>query len=104
MDEDGKLVREAKTEIIVPKMPGIHIEYAGRPDYASSQGSPGINPDHLITCSLQWNDRTQNVRINDEFVIGSYTYRVINVSMVEVQMDGKHGTLVMNARRIAGGD
>lgn len=104
VDEDGKLVREAKTEIIVPKIPGIHIEYAGRPDYAPSQGSPGINPDHLITCSLQWNDHTKNVKINDEFVIGNYTYRVINVSMVEVQIDGKYGTLVMNARRIAGGD
>lgn len=103
-DDNGMLVQPASKEIIVPKMPGIHIEYAGRPDYAAAQGQPGINPDHLITCSLQWNDKTSKVRVNDEFVIGNFTYRVVNVSMVEVQIDGKHGTLVQNARRVAGGE
>lgn len=102
-DKTGILIKEAYKKIIVEKMPGIHVEYAGRPDYAAAQGQPGINPDHLITCSLQWNEQTKNILVNDEFVIGEYTYRVVNVSMVEIQIDQKHGTLVLNARRVAGG-
>lgn len=103
VDTDGILVEEAHQEIIAHKIPGIHVEYAGRPDYAAAQGQPGINADHLITCSVQWNAETRNIRVNDEFVIGDYTYRVINVSLVEIQIDEKYGTLVLNARRVAGG-
>lgn len=92
VDENGFVLQEGRREVIAPRIPGIHVEYAGRPDYAASQGQPGINADHLITCSIQWNEYTQNIRVNDEFVIGNYTYRVINISMAEVQIDGKYGT------------
>ena len=45
-DERGLLLEEAHYEVIAASIPCIHTEYAGRPDYATSQGTPGINADH----------------------------------------------------------
>lgn len=84
-------------------MPCIHSEYAGRPDYADSQGTPGVHADHLITVYLQWNSKTKNIMIDDEFVLGNYTYRVINVSIAEVQINQEYGVLTLNAKRVTGG-
>lgn len=102
-DARGMLISEATTEVIAPSIPCIHTEYAGRPDYMASQGNPGINADHLITVNMQWNSKTQNIQINDEFKLGAFMYRVINVSIAEVQIDHEYGVLTLNAKRIAGG-
>ena len=102
-DARGMQVVPAHTEIIAPAIPCIHAEYAGRPDFAAAQGMPGVHGDHLITINLQWNDKTKEIRIDDEFVLGTYTYRVVNVSIAEVQIDQKYGVLTLNARRVAGG-
>ena len=102
-DEFGMLIDTPPREIIVPSIPCVHAEYAGRPDYAASQGQPGINADHLISLQLQWNSHTKNIRVNDEFTIGAYTYRVINVSIAQVNIDQSYGIIDLNARRVAGG-
>lgn len=102
-DEDGILIREAGREVVVPSIPCIHSLYAGRPDYASAQGQPGINADHLLTVQLQWNDKTKNIRVNDEFVIGAFTYRVVDMSIAQVDITQTHGVVDLNARRVAGG-
>lgn len=64
---------------------------------------PGIHADHLISVYLQWNDKTKNIQVNDEFIIGAYTYRVINTSIAEVHIDQERGILTLHAKRIAGG-
>ena len=102
-DEDGYLIEESGREIIAPPIPCVHVEYAGRPDYAATQGTPGIHADHLISVYLQWNPKTKNIRINDEFEIGSFTYRVINISIAEVHIDQGFGILTLHAKRVAGG-
>ena len=102
-DSKGFLIQEAGRKVVVPSIPGIHTEYAGRPDYMASQGQPGIHPDHLITCSLQWNGTTKEIQINDEFQLGVFTYRVINISIAEVDISQENGVLILNARRVAGG-
>lgn len=102
-DINGFVINEAGWDIIVPDLPCVHTEYAGRPDYALSQGAAGIAPDHLITVSLQWNKLTRLIQVNDRFKIGDFTYRVINVSMAEVDIDREHGVLILNAKRVAGG-
>lgn len=102
-DKNGYLIHDAKREIIVPSIPCIHSLYAGRPDYASAQGQPGINADHLLTVQLQWNDKTKNIRVNDEFVIGAFTYRVVDISIAQVDITRTHGVIDLNARRVAGG-
>ena len=102
-DENAMLIREAGKEIIVPSIPCNHSLYAGRPDYASAQGQPGINADHLLTVQIQWNAMTKNIRVNDEFIIGAYTYRIIDVSIAQVNIEKTHGIIDLNAKRIAGG-
>lgn len=102
-DDRGMLIVPAHTEIIAPMIPCIHTEYAGRPDYAAAPGVPGINADHLITVHVQWNDHTKNILLNDEFTLGVFTYRVINISIAEVHIDQEYGILTLNAKRVAGG-
>ena len=101
--EDGYLLNDNGRTIIVPSIPIVHTEYAGRPDFSVTQGQPGMVPDHLITVNLQWNKYTKNIFLDDEFVIGDFTYRVINISIAEVNIDKDYGVLVQNAKRVAGG-
>lgn len=103
VDEYGYLIEPGGRKVVVPEIPIVHIEYAGRPDYSAIQGNPGLAPDHLITVNMQWNRYTKNIFLDDEFVIGDFTYRVINISIVEVNIDKDHGVLVLNAKRVAGG-
>lgn len=103
VDENGHLLTPGGKRVVVPEIPIVHSEYAGRPDYMASQGNPGINADHLITCNMQWNNSTKGIKIDDEFLLGSFTYRVINISIAEVTIDKEYGVLTINAKRIAGG-
>lgn len=104
VDENGFLIKAAEDEIIAGDIPGVHAEYAGRPDYSMAQGMPGIHADHLITCYVQWNSQTRNININDHFDINGFAYRVINISTAEVHIDGEYGVLTLHAKRVAGGD
>jgi hypothetical protein len=89
--------------VVVPGIPISHQEYAGRPDFSGSSGQAGMHPDHLISVYCQWNDTTKMLKLEDEFVIGDFTYRIINISLAEVQIDRDHGVLTINAKRVAGG-
>lgn len=102
-DEYGYLISAGGRRAIAPQIPISHSEYAGRPDYSGASLQAGMHPDHLITVSVQWNPTTKQIRLDDEFVIGSFTYRVMNVSLAEVQIDRDHGILTINAKRVAGG-
>lgn len=102
-DEEGYLVEEGGYKVIVPPIPISHAEYAGRPDFSSASGQPGMHADHLITVSLQYNDTTKKINLDDRFMIGEFTYRVINVSIAEVNIDKEYGVLILNAKRVAGG-
>ena len=99
LDENAFLVKEAGRKIIVPSIPCVHSLYAGRPDYSAAQGQPGINADHLLTVQIQWNETTKNIRVNDQFV----TYRVVDVSIAQVNINRTHGIIDLNAKRVAGG-
>ena len=101
--QDGFLIEEGGRHIVAPLIPCVHIEYAGRPDYSARQGEPGLAPDHLITVYTQWNSRTKRIFLDDEFVIGTFTYRVVNISIAEVNIDQDYGILTLNAKRVAGG-
>ena len=102
LDSQGYLIAEAHDEVIAPEIPCVFSEYTGRPDYATSYNTPGINPDHLLTVQVQWNDRTSQLRMGDEFRLHHSTYRVVDVVTTEVDMDGQFGILNLMARRVAG--
>ena len=103
VDEKGYLLEEGGWKPICPGLPVSHSEYAGRPDYSGASMQAGMHPDHLITVYCQWNEATRKVRLDDEFVIGDFTYRVMNISLAEVKVDKDHGVLTINAKRVAGG-
>ena len=104
VDEAGYLIEPGGRRVVVPLIPVSHQEYAGRPDYSINTAQPGTTPDHLITVSLQWNSTTKNIKLDDEFIIGDFTYHVINISIAEVQVDKEYGVLTLNAKRVAGGE
>lgn len=103
IDDDGTELDENGMEIIAKDMPCSHSEYAGRPDYELVQGTPGLSPDHLISCYTQWNEQTKKIRINDQCVIGAYTYRVVSVYTAEINIQKTAGMLNMHLKRVAGG-
>ena len=102
-DEKGFILQEGGRRPVAASLPINHTEYAGRPDYSGASLQAGMHPDHLITVSCQWNPTTRQIRLDDEFVIGDFTYRVMNISLAEVQIDKDYGVLVLNAKRVAGG-
>lgn len=102
-DDAGYLIEAGGMKPYITQLPISHSEYAGRPDFSGSTGQPGIHPDHLISVYCQWNKTTRQIRLDDEFVLGDFTYRVINVSLAEVQIDKDYGVLTLNAKRVAGG-
>ena len=103
VDSKGFVVEPGGRKAIAPGLPVNHTEYAGRPDYSGASLQAGMHPDHLITVTCQWNKTTRQIRLDDEFVLGDFTYRVMNISLAEVQIDRDYGVLVLNAKRIAGG-
>lgn len=100
--KDGRLDQPEHDEIIAPTIPALLSEYAGRPDYSVAENMPGINPDMLSICQVQYNDVTKNIRINDQFKWGPFTYRVINITYTEVAITGETGILGFNMRRVGG--
>ena len=103
VDSKGFIIQEGGRRPVAAGLPINHTEYAGRPDYSGASLQAGMHPDHLITISCQWNPTTRQIRLDDELVIGDFTYRVMNISLAEVQIDKDYGVLVLNAKRVAGG-
>lgn len=103
VDEKGFVIRPGGRRPVAAGLPINHTEYAGRPDYSGASQQAGMHPDHLITVTCQWNKTTRQIRLDDEFILGDFTYRVMNISIAEVQVDKDWGVLVLNAKRVAGG-
>lgn len=103
VDDKGYLIEEGGRRALCPGLPVSHNEYAGRPDYSGASQQAGMHPDHLITVYCQWNPATRQIRLDDEFVIGDFTYKIMNISLAEVQVDKDYGVLTLNAKRVAGG-
>jgi len=102
-DEKGYLIEPGGRRPVCPGLPVSHQEYAGRPDYSGASGQAGMHPDHLITVQCQWNPTTRKIRLDDQFILGDFTYKVMNISLAEVQIDRDFGILTLNAKRVAGG-
>ena len=104
VDDRGFLIEEAHEETIVPPIPCVFAEYAGRPDYMTNYNSPGVSADHLLTVQVQWNERTKQLRTSDEFVLLHSKYRVVDIVGTELDISQEHGILNLMARKVAGED
>lgn len=102
-DRRGFVTVPEYDEIILYEHPATMTPYAGRPDYASAAGTPGINPDSLMTCQVQFNEKTKLIEVNNEFIHGGFTYRIIDINWTEVDYNCTHGIINFHCKRVAGG-
>lgn len=103
VDERGYLVHEAGQRVIAEDMPCNGYTYDGRPEYSSHAGSPGITPNALRILSVQYNKKTKNLRIDDEFIWGAEAYVIVDINLVDLDISGEYGVLVLQAKKKAGG-
>lgn len=89
--------------VIVDSIPVNAYRYDGRPEYPSVSATPGVTPNALTIMSMQYNEYTRNIRINDEFIWGFETYRVIDIDRMGLNIGGKRGVIRLQCNKVAGG-
>lgn len=104
VDSLGYLVLPAHNDVIAPEIPAAASLYYGRPEYQVSVNVPGILADNIAMVQAQWNPSTMNIKINDEFIWGNYTYRVVDVNFSEVDIDMQYGLVNLTGRKVAGSE
>lgn len=105
-DEDGFLIRNKRQDgydVIVPSMPCNAYRYDGRPEYVTVSATPGTVANALTLMTIQYNDKTKNIHVNDVFDWGDETYRIIDIDRVGVDISGEFGTLKLQAKKAEGG-
>ena len=109
-DDEGYRIKQTnnmrvdrKWEEVVPRIPANAYRYDGRPEYTIVSGTPGAVPGALTLMTVQYNERTKNIRVDDIFDWGDETYRIVDVDRVGIHLSGEHGTLKLQARKAEGG-
>lgn len=102
-DEEGYLINEEGWDTIVDDLPSNAYRYDGRPEYSAVSGTPGVTPNALTLLTVQYNDKTKNIRINDRFTWGNETYEVVDVNRIGVSLDETSGCITLQAKKAAGG-
>ena len=88
---------------IVERLPCNAYRYDGRPEYVAVSGTPGATANALTLMTVQFNHRTRDIRIDDEFTWGNETYQIVDVNRVGIDIFSQHGTLKLQAKKKAGG-
>lgn len=104
VDSDGYLVSEGGDVAISEDLPCNAYRYDGRPEYSSVSGAPGVVPNALTIVTVQYNDKTANLKINDEFVWANEEYIVIDINYVGIDLINGRGTMTIQAKKKAGGE
>lgn len=105
-DEDGYLMSTPGTsgwQIVVPSIPCNAFRYDGRPEYVVVSGAPGAVPNALTRITVQYNSATKRIHIGDKYKWGDETYEIIDVSRVGINLISQSGTLMLQAKKAAGG-
>lgn len=104
-DADGFVRRGSSSGYIniVDRLPCNAYRYDGRPEYVTVAGTPGTTPNALTIMTVQYNPKTKNIKINDEFDWGKDTYRIIDIDRVGVDITEQFGTLKLQVKKKEGG-
>lgn len=102
-DDLGYLVEPEGERSIFEKLPANAYRYDGRPEYSAVSGTPGISPNALTQLTIQYNDLTKNIRIDDRFVWIDEIYTIVDINYVGVNEIHGSGTIVVQAKKAAGG-
>lgn len=104
-DDDGYRIKdEDRNKTIADSIPCNAYRYDGRPDFSAISHTPGIVPNALTILSVQYNEQTANIRVDDQFFWEEYEYIVVDVSHVGVKLNNKCGVLTIQAKKKAGGE
>ena len=105
-DDEGYRIDDTQAEgfeEIVPPIPCNAYRYDGRPAYTIVSGTPGAVPESLTIMTVQYNEYTKNIHIDDVFEWGEETYRIVDINRVGIHLSGRHGTLKLQAKKAEGG-
>ena len=103
-DEDGIYHEEEEDydKIIVDELPANAYRYDGRPEYVAISGTPGASPNALTLMTVQYNEKTKNIRIDDEFLWGNEKYHIVDINRVGININGGYGVLALQAKKKPG--
>jgi len=104
-DENGYRIKDADRKVtIAESIPCNAYRYDGRPDFSAISHTPGIVPNALTIISVQYNDETKNLKVDDEFTWEQDEYIIIDVGYVGVRLRKDGGVITLQAKKKAGGD
>ena len=102
VDDLGFVVQDLDDWItICEPVPANAYKYDGRPEYSAIFGTPGIVANSLTLMTVQLNEQTKNIKVDDRFIWGADEYTIIDVNYVGVGLDDA-GTLKIQAKKTAG--
>lgn len=105
-DDDGYKINDdsgPRDIVIVPPIPCNAYRYDGRPQYTTVSGTPGAVSEALTLMTVQYNEKTKDIHIDDTFEWGNETYRIVDVNRVGLPLHGHWGTLKLQAKKAEGG-
>ena len=102
-DDDGYRLEAPGWNDIVKDLPANAYRYDGRPEYSAVSGTPGVTPNALTIMTVQYNDRTKKIEVDDKFLWGDDVYEVVDIDYVGVDFTQNFGTLKIQAKKAAGG-
>lgn len=103
VDDDGLLVLEEGWIPVADKMPCNVYRHDGRLEFSANSHMPGLIPNSITMISVQYNEKTKDIRVDDIFVWGNETYVIADVNIGGVNIHGTSGVLQMQAKKKAGG-
>jgi hypothetical protein len=111
INEDGYVVsgekydygNEGQFQTIVEPIPCNAYRYDGRPEYVTVSGTPGGVVNALTLLTVQFNEQTKNIHVDDIFEWGDETYEIVDINRVGVDITGTFGTLKIQAKKQPGG-
>ena len=88
---------------VVDRLPCNACRYDGRPEDVTVSGTPGQTVNALTIFTVQFNHKTAQIHVDDEFMWGNETYYIVDINRVGVDIFGNYGTLKIQARKKPGG-
>lgn len=105
VDENGMLAVAGHYADVVTNLPTNAYHYDGRPEYSAINGTPGVVPNGITIMTVQYNNQTKNLRIDDVFNWGPDEIQIIDISYVGIDLvhNDNIGTLKIQGKKTAGG-
>lgn len=103
VDENGYLIQESGNVIIADKIPCNSYRQDGRLEYTTNSEKPGLIPNTVTMLTVQYNEQTKNLRVNDTFIWHDSEYEIADIDYVGVNLNNTSGTLSIQAKKKVGG-